>query len=96
MFGIDQAPSLRTASGDRENRFVLDLALQSVDLRVGGDHPLGQSNVAPLDVLIWIGDNIQDFPNLSQSGPGDFAPFGIHYFTLPNPMYGSWQKVSAR
>lgn len=51
---------------------------------------------APLNVLIWIGDNIQDFPALTQQVPGDLSAFGKHYFALPNPMYGSWQKVPAR
>jgi len=42
-------------------------------------------------VLAWIGDNIQDFPHLSQQTPSDMARFGSGYFVLPNPMYGSWQ-----
>jgi 5'-nucleotidase (lipoprotein e(P4) family) len=51
---------------------------------------------APLNVLIWIGDNIQDFPALTQQAPSDFSAFGTRYFALPNPMYGSWQKVPPR
>jgi 5'-nucleotidase (lipoprotein e(P4) family) len=50
----------------------------------------------PLKVLIWVGDNIQDFPNLTQASPGNPGDFGVRYFVLPNPMYGSWQKVPAR
>jgi len=45
----------------------------------------------PLNVLLWVGDNIKDFPQLSQKNPGDAAEFGVRYFVLPNPMYGSWQ-----
>lgn len=49
-----------------------------------------------LHVLMWLGDNIQDFPHLSQSiaqQPDDaFRDFGRRYFLLPNPMYGSWQR----
>lgn len=45
----------------------------------------------PLNVLLWVGDNIRDFPQLSQKDPGDPADYGVHYFVLPNPMYGSWQ-----
>lgn len=49
-----------------------------------------------LDVLAYVGDNIQDFPDLDQSvrtGPEDkFDIFGQSYFVLPNPMYGSWAK----
>jgi|HigsolmetaAR203D_1030402.scaffolds.fasta_scaffold00037_54 5'-nucleotidase (lipoprotein e(P4) family) len=47
----------------------------------------------PLDVLLWIGDNIKDFPGLSQDDRGDPNAFGVRYFVLPNPMYGSWQSV---
>jgi 5'-nucleotidase (lipoprotein e(P4) family) len=50
----------------------------------------------PVDVLMWVGDNILDFPDLTQAirtGPEDaFAPFGTRYIVLPNPMYGSWEK----
>lgn len=47
-------------------------------------------------VLEWIGDNIQDFPHLSQSirnePDGAFSRFGESFFALPNVMYGSWQS----
>jgi 5'-nucleotidase (lipoprotein e(P4) family) len=50
----------------------------------------------PMDVLMWIGDNIQDFPALTQGvrdGPESaFSSFGQTYFVLPNPMYGSWER----
>ncbi|MGE3274922.1 MAG: 5'-nucleotidase, lipoprotein e(P4) family [Vicinamibacterales bacterium] len=50
---------------------------------------------APLDIVVFMGDNIQDFPGLSQSirGQGDqaFDAFGRRFFLVPNPMYGSWQ-----
>jgi acid phosphatase len=48
-----------------------------------------------LQVLEWIGDNIQDFPMLSQATRNDASAleaFGVRYFALPNPMYGSWEK----
>ena len=49
----------------------------------------------PLDAVAFVGDNILDFPNLSQAAVKKddtaLAPFGIRYFLLPNPMYGSWQ-----
>jgi 5'-nucleotidase (lipoprotein e(P4) family) len=47
----------------------------------------------PLTIVAWIGDNIQDFPGLSQAArndPAALAPFGDRYFLVPNPMYGSW------
>lgn len=56
----------------------------------------GTAGLPPLRVLMWVGDNIQDFPRLSRSirGAPDsaFAAFGDHYIVLPNPMYGSWEK----
>jgi len=54
------------------------------------------STLGPLKVLMWVGDNIQDFPRLTQAirtaGDGAFADFGETYIVLPNPMYGSWEK----
>ena len=54
------------------------------------------STLGPLEVLMWVGDNIQDFPRLTQAirGGGDdaFAGFGETYIALPNPMYGSWER----
>jgi 5'-nucleotidase (lipoprotein e(P4) family) len=52
------------------------------------------SDLPPLEVVMWIGDNIGDFPELEQSlrsAPVEaFGLFGERYFVLPNPMYGSW------
>jgi 5'-nucleotidase (lipoprotein e(P4) family) len=51
-------------------------------------------DLPPLTVLEWLGDNIRDFPHLTQSVRGDpdtYALFGRQYFALPNPVYGSWQ-----
>lgn len=51
--------------------------------------------VPALKVVEWLGDNIQDFPNLTQAVrtvTGGYADFGVRYFLLPNPMYGSWEK----
>ena len=54
------------------------------------------STLGPLKVLMWVGDNIQDFPRQSQSirtaGDAAFADFGESYIVLPNPMYGSWER----
>jgi len=50
---------------------------------------------SPVDVVAFVGDNILDFPGLSQqlrkSGDAGFSAFGGRFFILPNPMYGSWQ-----
>jgi 5'-nucleotidase (lipoprotein e(P4) family) len=59
----------------------------------GGTTPAG---LPPLEVVAFVGDNIQDFPGLGQAlreKPDEaFAPFGARFFVLPNPMYGSWEK----
>ena len=56
-------------------------------------------NLPPLEIVMWLGDNIRDFPDLDQdlrSKPEvAFERFGIEYFVLPNPMYGSWQDNPA-
>ena len=52
--------------------------------------------IPPLTVIEWLGDNIQDFPGLTQAARTDsaaLAQFGRKYFMLPNPMYGSWEHV---
>lgn len=49
-----------------------------------------------LTVVEWLGDNIQDFPWLTQAVRTDsiaLGQFGKRYFVLPNPMYGSWEHV---
>jgi len=52
--------------------------------------------VPPLKIVMWLGDNIGDFPDLDQSlghqGAEAFRSFGTRFFVLPNPMYGSWQR----
>ncbi len=59
-------------------------------------------SLPPLEIVMWVGDNIQDFPGGSQAlaaGPEGTDPdmrrllarFGDDFFILPNPMYGSWE-----
>ncbi|MCL4808292.1 MAG: hypothetical protein KJ062_10960, partial [Thermoanaerobaculia bacterium] len=56
--------------------------------------------VGPVEVLVWVGDNIQDFPGRSQTlrdeDESAFAEFGVRYFALPNPIYGTWEKNEPR
>jgi 5'-nucleotidase (lipoprotein e(P4) family) len=58
-----------------------------------GTTPAG---LPPLEIVAFVGDNIQDFPALSQAirkqGDEAFAAFGTRFFALPNPMYGSWER----
>jgi 5'-nucleotidase (lipoprotein e(P4) family) len=51
------------------------------------------AGVPALQVVAWVGDNILDFPGMTQAARNDsraLAPFGERFFILPNPMYGSW------
>lgn len=56
--------------------------------------------VPALSVRLYIGDNIKDFPDLTQDirfdGPEGLAAFGEQYIVIPNPMYGSWETNEPR
>lgn len=58
------------------------------------------ASLPPLEVLLWVGDNIRDFPGLTQAArtaPDPvLADFGTRFIVLPNPMYGSWEANPAR
>jgi 5'-nucleotidase (lipoprotein e(P4) family) len=58
---------------------------------VEGTTPVG---LPPLELVAVVGDNIDDFPGMSQAVRDEedaaFADFGRRFFMLPNPMYGSW------
>ena len=51
--------------------------------------------VGPMVVVAWVGDNIRDFPGMGQDAwaadASALEAFGVRYFILPNPMYGSWE-----
>lgn len=53
------------------------------------------TGLPPLKVVMWVGDNIQDFPGMTQAvrtqPASALAEFGRTYVLLPNPMYGSWE-----
>ncbi len=53
-------------------------------------------SLPPMRVIVWVGDNIEDFPRHGQdvrfSPDSAFDKFGISYFLVPNPMYGSWEE----
>ena len=58
---------------------------------------IATEKLKPIKVVAYFGDNIQDFPNITQKDaikqdPNGkfFQPFGQIYFSLPNPTYGSW------
>jgi 5'-nucleotidase (lipoprotein e(P4) family) len=81
---FDEALCQTTSASDKNPRF------QAIE---EGRTP---STLAAFEVLMWVGDNIQDFPGLTQairSGQdGAFTPFGHRFILLPDPLYGSWEK----
>jgi len=52
-------------------------------------------DLPPLEIVMWLGDNINDFPNMVQesrfSSPEAFGDYGSRFFMFPNPSYGSWE-----
>jgi len=55
-------------------------------------------DLPPLEIVLWLGDNIEDFPGLDQSlrlkDATAFREFGYRFFAVPNPVYGSWEENS--
>ena len=53
----------------------------------------------PLEIVLWVGDNIQDFPEHAagdaQGGRRAVREFGDRFIIIPNPMYGSWERNPA-
>ena len=73
----------RTDTGDKNPRWEL--------ITSGKASP----DLPPLEIVMWIGDNIEDFPDTDQSllqaSEAAWGDFGERFFVLPNPMYGSFE-----
>ncbi len=92
-----------TEANFRADGLPFDVMLCKPDARSGDKNPRFEAvargttpaGLPPLRIIAFLGDNILDFPELSQAiakkGDDAFAAFGVRYFVLPNPMYGSWQ-----
>lgn len=82
----------RTETSEKEPRFRM--AEEGVRTAGPGVILTGREPLPPMDVVLWVGDNVGDFPGLDQglrdAGPESFEEFGRRFFVLPNPMYGSW------
>lgn len=57
--------------------------------------------VGAVDVRMYVGDSITDFPDLQACNTAAVlsaspTKFGTEYFQLPNPMYGRWTGCAAR
>lgn len=51
---------------------------------------------APPEIVMYLGDNIEDFPDLRQTNAGPAGKFGSVFFLMPNPIYGSWLRNDFR
>lgn len=82
---------------------VHDMVLCQMDPAVSDKNPRFKAvqdgtavpGVPALKVVLWVGDNILDFPALDQDARNDqsrLADFGSRMVIIPNPMYGSWTK----
>lgn len=83
--GLDYDAILcKTDSSDKNPRFE---AIEAGTAKAG---------LPAMPIAIFVGDNILDFPQLSQDirheGDEAFAGFGDSFIAIPNPMYGSWEK----
>jgi 5'-nucleotidase (lipoprotein e(P4) family) len=51
-------------------------------------------DLPPLEIVLWLGDAIGDFPHLDQDlrleGDEAYSDFGTRFLQMPNPVYGSW------
>jgi predicted secreted acid phosphatase len=58
-----------------------------------GTTPAG---LPPLRVVAWVGDNVGDFPGgsqaLAEADADALIDYGVRFFVVPNPMYGSWES----
>lgn len=54
----------------------------------------------PLDLVMWVGDNVGDFPGGTQdwrdAPDAALEPFADRFWVLPNPAYGSWERNPPR
>jgi len=93
-----------TEANLKTNGLIYDVILCNADLSnsskearfaqvANGATPAG---LPRLEVVMWVGDNIQDFPGMNQDArndPSRLSEFGERFFVLPNPTYGSWDRT---
>ena len=58
---------------------VLDKNPRFDDIRNGN----AIADAGPLEIKIFIGEQLSDFPNSSAAHPGDVSEFGVRFFLLP-------------
>ena len=75
----------------RENFRAVELAVDEVHCKTGPSDKNERFRAVRFDAVMYLGDNIHDFPGMSQSATAGFEHFGRDWFMFPNPMYGSWE-----
>jgi predicted secreted acid phosphatase len=98
----DQELCPATEENFRRHGIPFDVMLCRPDPKLGEKEPRWEAlragtaapGLGPVEVVMWVGDNIKDFPDLDQSlrdAPDEaYADFGTRFVIIPNPMYGSW------
>lgn len=82
----------RVKTGEKEPRW--EALVDGTTAEWPGVQFNGDAKLGPVTVLMWLGDNIGDFPDQDQEIRNSESPltdFGDRFFVLPNPMYGSWE-----
>jgi acid phosphatase len=81
----------RSGTGEKEPRW--EALVKGTTAEWPGAQFNGDARLGPVTVLMWLGDNVGDFPDQDQqlrNSESPLADFGDRFFVLPNPMYGSW------
>lgn len=89
----DQIVLANSVDGNKNNRFkAVATGNYPADMIVSKKLPAHR-------IIAFFGDNIQDFPEMFQKkmdkenpNSSSYGRFGVSYFILPNPLYGSWQE----
>lgn len=74
------------------------IAYEGIHCKTGPSdkNPRFEAIAATMTIVQFVGDNITDFPQLSQElrtqPETAYEAFGERFFIVPNPMYGSWEK----
>lgn len=63
--------------------------MRRTEIRAGTGHCAWKE---PTPALAYLGDSMGDFPDADEE-PGEF---GVRFFILPNPLYGSWERGVTR
>jgi 5'-nucleotidase (lipoprotein e(P4) family) len=51
-----------------------------------------------MHILVFVGDALGDFPGTGEddADAGNDAAYGVRFFLLPNPLYGTWERRVTR